>query len=67
MRTYIFTAKERQTIRSFLNGTGPRDDPILMTTLSRIRGFKDLASDVELYLRLREAITTGATKPSLKA
>ncbi|MEM3577400.1 MAG: hypothetical protein QXX51_02980 [Candidatus Bathyarchaeia archaeon] len=58
MRSYIFTKKERTVIKNFLNKTAPRDDPLLMVILSRIKTFKDLASDIELYLALRKAIST---------
>jgi len=34
------------------------EDVRLRKILSRIRLFKNLSSDVELYLRLRETITT---------
>jgi hypothetical protein len=58
MRTYIFTEKERRKIRSFLDGTASRrDDPLLMVVLSRVRGFANLRNDVDLYIRLREAIS----------
>jgi hypothetical protein len=58
MRTYIFTEKERTAISGFLNGSTPRDDPALMTVIYRIKSFKNLTSDVDLYVRLREAIAT---------
>jgi hypothetical protein len=61
MRSYIFTKREREIIRSFLDGTVERDDPLLMVILSRIKGFTDLRSDVDLYVRLREAVSTTST------
>jgi len=57
MRTYIFTKKERQTIVNFLIGSITRSDPNLMVIISRIKSFSDLSGDVDLYLRLREALT----------
>jgi hypothetical protein len=54
----MFTARERQVIRSFLDGMVERDDPLLMVILSRIKTFSDLRNDVDLYVRLREAIAT---------
>jgi hypothetical protein len=56
MRSYIFTTRERQVIRSFLDSGVKRDDPLLMVVLSRIKGFKNLAMDIELYRRLTEAV-----------
>jgi len=53
MRSYIFTSVERQRLKRFL--AGERGKPIL-NILSRIRVSKDLASDVELYLGVREAM-----------
>jgi len=61
MRTYIFTELERKTIQRFLNDSISRSDPNLMNILSRIRLFRNLSSDVELYVRLREPKSAGAT------
>ena len=61
MRTYIFTRRERQIIINFLLGSIPRSDPNLMVILSRIKTFSDLSSDVDLYSRLREAVTASTT------
>jgi hypothetical protein len=58
MRTYIFTKKERAAIRGFFNGSIARSDPAIMNIISRIRNFGDLASDVEVYVKMREAIST---------
>ncbi|MBN1245498.1 hypothetical protein JXA31_07890 [Candidatus Bathyarchaeota archaeon] len=58
MRTYIFTKSERQTIINFLIGTINRSDPNLMVIISRIKSFSDLSHDIDLYARLREAVTT---------
>jgi hypothetical protein len=61
MRTYIFTDRERRIIQRFLSGNCRRDDPILMTVLSRSRSFKNLNIDVDLFMRLRETEATTAT------
>jgi len=61
MRSYIFTARERQVIRRFLDGVVERDDPLLMVVVSRVKRFANLRSDVDLYVRLREAVATGTT------
>jgi hypothetical protein len=65
MRSYIFTQNEREIIRRFFDGSVSRSDPNLMNILSRVRNFKNLASDVELYRMLREAVTAASTQPSL--
>jgi len=59
MRSYIFTPLERKILRGWLEGkTTP--DVRLRKVLSRVRLFKDLAEDVALYLRVREAISTAS-------
>ncbi|MGB9693743.1 MAG: hypothetical protein ACPLYF_02755 [Fervidobacterium sp.] len=58
MRSYIFTERERQIIRRFLDGMVERDDPLLMVILSRVKRFAELRNDVDLYVRLREAVST---------
>jgi hypothetical protein len=50
MRTYIFTALERKILKGWLSGEVRLSDIRLRKILSRIRLFKELASDVELYL-----------------
>jgi len=61
MRSYIFTAKERETIAGFFSGEVRRGDDIMRQIVARLRSFQDLASDVELYLRLREAVSAKTT------
>jgi hypothetical protein len=61
MRSYIFTPKERQVIQGFFEGKVKLGDDIMRQIALRLRTFTDLARDVELYLRLREAITTNPT------
>jgi len=58
MRSYIFTPKERKVINRFFEGKAKLGDDIMRQIALRIRSFKDLAGDVDLYLRLREAIST---------
>jgi hypothetical protein len=62
MRTYIFTPLERKIIKGWLKGEISLSDIRLRKILSRVRLFKKLASDVELYLavsrRLAEPETT---------
>jgi len=53
MRSYIFTAKERVLIRRALKKQAARRNMALRVILFRVRHFKELAGDVELYIRLR--------------
>jgi len=57
MRSYIFTAKEREVINGFFEGRVKPGDDIMRQIVVRLRSFKDLAGDVKLYIRLREAIS----------
>jgi hypothetical protein len=52
MRSYIFTEKEKALIKRFLEGQIGARDRSLHVIVSRLRHFKDLARDVELYLAL---------------
>jgi hypothetical protein len=61
MRSYIFTRKERQIITGFFEGKVGIGDDIMRQVVHRLRTFRDLGKDVDLYLRLREAI---AAKPT---
>jgi hypothetical protein len=53
MRSYIFTARERALIRRVLEKRISLKHRSLEVILSRLRHFKQLAGDVELYVRLR--------------
>jgi len=53
MRSYIFTERERTVIRRTLSKHISLKDRRLDVILSRLRHFKNLAGDVELYVRLR--------------
>jgi len=57
MRSYIFTAREREIVRKFLKGEIPRNDPAVEQLRSRLKAFTDLVADVDLYVRLKEAVT----------
>ena len=61
MRSYIFTPKERQTINGFFQGNVKRGDDIMRQIVVRLRSFTDLSSDIDVYLRLRKAISTVST------
>ncbi len=58
MRSYIFTSLERETIKGFFEGRVKTGDDVMRQIVVRLKSFRDLASDVDLYLRLREAIST---------
>jgi hypothetical protein len=60
MRSYIFTRKEREAINGFFAGKVKLGDDIMRQIVSRFRSFNGLAGDVELYIRLREAVSTGS-------
>jgi len=53
MRSYIFTERERTLILRVLDKRISLKDRSLDVILSRLRHFKELAGDVELYIRLR--------------
>jgi hypothetical protein len=61
MRSYIFTDLERKVLKGWLNGELTLKDIRLQKVLSRIRLFKALASDVELYLAIRRKIAEPKT------
>ena len=56
MRSYIFTSAEREAIRGFLEGRIDFSNAILRRLKYRMREFRGLAEDVELYLRFRDAL-----------
>jgi hypothetical protein len=56
MRTYIFTPREREVIRGFLKGKVAAKDHAVRVITSRVRVFKELSSDVDLYLELRRRL-----------
>jgi hypothetical protein len=56
MRSYIFTDLERQLLRKLLHGGLSMTDHRASATLSRIRTFRELADDVDLYVRTRRRL-----------
>jgi len=60
MRSYIFTDKERALIKRLLDGEISVKDRAIHVLVSRIKHFERLASDVELYLRFREAVSAAS-------
>jgi hypothetical protein len=58
MYSRIFTPKEREVINRFFKGEVRAGDDIMRQIVYRIRLFEDLARDVELYCKLRKAIST---------
>jgi len=53
MRSYIFTERERTLILWVLDKRISLKDRSLDVILSRLRHFKELAGDIQLYIRLR--------------
>jgi hypothetical protein len=58
LRSYIFTPKERRAIEAFLEGKLKVTDHLLSQVRTRLKQFTRLRNDVELYIRLREAVAT---------
>jgi hypothetical protein len=54
MRSYIFTSRERNLLRKWLN-EGEKAETLDMI-LHRVKHFKDLEKDVELYLTVKERL-----------
>jgi hypothetical protein len=52
MRSYIFTEKERALLSSFLEGKIMAKDRAFHVIVTRVRHFNELASDVDLYLKV---------------
>ena len=61
MRSYIFTAHERETIRAFLDGRIRKNDKAVSQIRWRLDLFKELASDVDLYLLLEHRLAKPET------
>jgi len=59
MRSYIFTDRERSIVETFLR-TGRRVEGFKMIAY-RVRTFKRLAKDVELYLALKRRLAEPET------
>jgi hypothetical protein len=57
MRSYVFTDLERKVLKDWLEGKLTLKDVRLQKVLSRVRLFRTLANDVELYLRVRRRLT----------
>ena len=57
MRSYIFTPLERRILEGWLRGEVDSRDVRLRKVLSRVRLFRRLAEDVELYLAVRRRLT----------
>jgi hypothetical protein len=53
MRTYVFTELERKVLYRWLDGQLTLKDLRLQKVLSRVRLFKTLATDIDLYVRVR--------------
>jgi len=67
MRSYIFTSRERVLVRKALDKRIRLKDRRLHVVMSRLRHFKELARDVELYVRLRRLAESEGAVPTEKA
>jgi hypothetical protein len=56
MRSYIFTPKEREIIEGYFRAEVTRGDDIMRQIVLRMKSFKELAADIELYLRLQKRL-----------
>ena len=56
MRSYIFTDLERKIILQYLYMQSETKDCDIKHIKSRVRHFKKLLTDIDLYSRLREAM-----------
>ena len=56
MRSYIFTERERKTILQYLYTPTETKNKDISALKSRIKHFKLLPKDIELYIRLTEAM-----------
>jgi hypothetical protein len=50
--------KERKAVKAFLDGSLPATDHLLSQVRTRMKQFTRLSEDIDLYIRLREAMTT---------
>jgi hypothetical protein len=57
MRSYIFTPKERETISAYFKGEVKASDDIMRQIAVRVRSYRDLPGDIDLYNRLRGRLT----------
>jgi hypothetical protein len=56
MRTYIFTDLERRVLNEWLSGALTQKDMRVQRVLSRVRLFSTLASDIDLFMRVRSRL-----------
>jgi hypothetical protein len=56
LRSYIFTPAERRAIQGFLDRKIGFSDPVLRRLKYRVKEFRRVAEDVELYLRFKAAL-----------
>lgn len=56
MRTYIFTTLEKTILREWLDNEISKGDVRVKKILSRVRLFKNLAGDVDLYVTVRRRL-----------
>jgi hypothetical protein len=64
MRSYIFTVAERKAIQGFLRGEIGFSDTVLRRLKYRMKEFRGLATDVELYMRFKAALAESESAAS---
>jgi len=58
MRTYIFSPREKEALKKYLDGT-EKNTLLLRVLLSRIRNADLLEEDVVLFLKVRKKLKEG--------
>jgi hypothetical protein len=54
MRSYIFTDMERRVINRFFEGLVTESEPNMAKIKHRVKYYRQLEKDAELYLKLKE-------------
>ena len=61
MRSYIFTDMERRVIDKFSKGLVTESEPNMAKIKHRIKNYRQLEKDAELYLELKERFKQSAS------
>jgi hypothetical protein len=56
LKTRIFTPRERELLSQFFAGKLRAKHPLVSQIRTRVKKFDELASDVQLYLRIRNFV-----------
>lgn len=66
MKSYIFTQRERTLLQKWLN-TGQKADETVDMIFHRVKSFRDLENDVQLYLRVKDRLKQLSSTPRSRA